>query len=52
MDFVAVVVGALGWRAGSERLMAGSAIVVCSGLACRLGVAAAGVAWCTLAPKS
>ena len=54
MDFVAVVVvvGALGWRAGSERLMAGSAIVVCSGLACRSGVAAAGVAWCTLAPKS
>ena len=49
---MAVVVDALGWRAGSERLMAGSAIVVCSGLACRSGVAAAGVAWCTLAPKS
>ena len=41
---MAVAAGALGWGAGSERLMAGSVVVGCSRLACRLGVAAVGVA--------
>ena len=44
MDFVVVVACALGWRAGSEQLMARSAVIGCSGLACRSGMAAAGVA--------
>ena len=51
MDFVAGVAGALGWPAGSERLVTGSIVIGCSGLACRSGVAAAGVAWSTLALK-
>ena len=37
MDFVAGAAGALGWPAGSERLMTGSIVVGCSGLACRSG---------------